>query len=86
MQILFTSWILTLLTPITQYHKSYDILYVIIDVFMAQGWKGFIKICLIIIEEIQDKLLENTLDEIYDSFNSLTKENFIWIQHLDKKI
>lgn len=74
--IIFASWCLTLFTTITQYQETSQILDEIIDIFLAQGWTGFFKVLLVILDEMQDKILKMNYEEILMGLSDLPKTNF----------
>jgi len=76
MDIVFASWCLTLFTTVTQYEPKSALLAEIIDIFIGEGWVGFVKVVLVIIKTLQNKLLKNSYEELLVFFTDLAKTNF----------
>lgn len=74
--IVFASWCLTLFTTVTQYTGQSSLLDEAIDIFLGEGWTGFFKVILVILDQMQEKLLKMSYEEILMTLSELAKSNF----------
>lgn len=74
--IVFASWCLTLFTTVTQYTDHSILLDEIIDIFLGEGWTGFFKVALVILEQMQERLLRMSYEEILMTLSELSKSDF----------
>lgn len=74
--LVLASWCLTLFTTTTQYHPRSAFLDDAFDVFLGKGWAGFLQVVLVIFEELQEKLLTLSYEEIVAMLSDLPRTNF----------
>ncbi len=76
MEVVLASWCLTLFTTTTQFNTKSQYLDEIMDIFYAEGWVGFTKIVLVILQRLEEKLMLMTHEEIIVSLSEIAKNNF----------
>ena len=53
---IFASWCLTLFTISMQYNDKVELLDSILDIFIGKGWIGFLRVLLVMFEEMFPQL------------------------------
>lgn len=80
MQIIFTSWTLTLFTSVTQQTQNISLLHEMMDLIVGRGWVGFIQVSMVLIEVVGDFLRDKNFEQSLEILSTLMKENFFLIQ------
>lgn len=76
LEIIFTSWCLTIFTHINIFQIKNDHLDQIMDIFISKSWPGLFRVILVILEELESKLYSSNYDQILMLFSSITKDGF----------
>ena len=74
--VIFISWFLTLCTLTTQFGDDRYYLDQVIDVFLAEQWEGFIKVVLVIVDNMKSQLQDLTQEKCLLKFSDVLKNNF----------
>jgi hypothetical protein len=74
--VIFAAWCLTLFTTVLQNQETTPILDEIIDLFVSRGWPGFFQAVLVIMSELQPRLINMSYDTVLMLLNELGKNNF----------
>jgi hypothetical protein len=71
---LYTSpWFITVFTSVFQFTQQSYMLFRVWDTFLVDGWKGFFKICLAILDTFKETLLRLRFDQILGFMNDLVR-------------
>jgi len=68
-----SSWFITIFTNSLQYTERSPTVLMIMDIFMAQGYKGMLKIIIVILKHYRRRFLKMSFDEIMNHMSDLTK-------------
>lgn len=77
--VIFASWCLTLFTLITQYHKDCRYLDEINDIFLSEGWRGLIKVIMVLIERTERFLMNKSYEDCLIFLSDIVKNNFSFL-------
>ena len=76
LDVVFTGWCLTLFTSINQRYPTSNLLDEIIDIFVGEGWPGFVKVVLSIFDSMLVKLVTLDYEEMLRLLSDIVKNNF----------
>lgn len=72
----FTGWCLTLFTSITQRYPQSSLLDEVVDIFIGEGWPGFIKVVISIFDSLAEKIVTLEYEEMLRLLTDIIKNNF----------
>ena len=76
LDVVLTSWCLTLFTHLSSLKKNKKLMHDIIDIFVSKGWPGFCRVVLAALELLSSQILVSSYDKILLIFTAVTKNGF----------
>ena len=74
--VIYANWFLTLFTTLKQFNSNVVLLDQIVDIFVAKGWIGFFRCCLVILYYLQDHLMTLQNEELLMYLTDFAKRGF----------